>query len=70
MELNACVIIESFNIPNTASLEDSGDTRTTPPTPPSKGYTYRRNMELNACGISASYDVHDWNIQHPILIYT
>ena len=37
---------------------------------PKKGYTGRRNMELNAHGINESSDVPTYIIQHPIHIDT
>ena len=32
------------------------------------GYTSGRNMMLNACEIRASYDIPNYNMQHPIQI--
>ena len=52
IEFYTCGIIASSDIPNTATLEHAGDKQTQIPP---KGHKGRRNTELNACGICASY---------------
>ena len=62
--MNACGILESSKVPNTAMLEPAGDNQL------KKGYTGRSNTELNACGIHVSSDVPTYNIQQPVQIDT
>ena len=67
-DLNACGIIDSYNVPNEKTQEPADDKLTYSPF--KKGYTGGIITELNSYGIRVSSDIPTYNMQHPIHIDT